>query len=556
MIAGLFKSSAVSDLKSPTAWLESALGGGRKTASGSDVNANTALTLPVYLACLRAVSEDVAGLPLHVYREEPNGAKSKATDLALYDILHSAPNPDMTAMGFRETMMQFALSQGTAFAEIERDGADVVALWPIHPSRVRSARDEAGRLSWMVRGTFENGRQEVDVEIPDDDMFVLHGLGGDGIRGYSVLAMAAESIGVGLSQQTYAANLFGGSGTVSAVITMANKPTDEQKENLRKQFVERYSGPNASRNPMIFDAATKFERISVNPDEAQAIEARKFQVEDIARVMRMPLSMIGAGAPSAGEREAISYVVYTLTPWCNRWEQEIRRKLIRPSERGSVYAKHSLQGQLRGDHAARAAFYQTLKGSGIINANEARSWEDMDPYAGGDTYFVPMNQIPVESAKDFANAQIQKQMQSFETTQRNPTGIGGGADNEPRDAAASRLIVQRFVTPLSQKLASKESKAIDHAGRKFAGDGRGFSGWADQFYGELASEAADQFTEPLRAASDLLGRVVSMRWAEWYDSEKRLTVEAFTSGTLAERVRLVATTSGPNLSLTIVGDQT
>lgn len=554
IIGGLFRQSALSDIKSPTGWLLDVFGAGRKTASGTTVTAGAALTLPVYYAAVRNLSEDVAKVPLRLMRD--NGrTKERASDTSLYGVLHDAPNEEMSSMAFRETMTHWAIGEGCGFAEVVRDGPDVAALWPIHPSRVRMGRNSQNEIVWNVRSNWPDDagrKQEADVEIPDADMFVLHGLGNDGIRGYSVVRIMAEAIGAGIAMQVYGGNFFGGSTNGSAILKMTQaNVTEEVKENLRRQWEERYSGPDGNRKPIILPPGWDFSRIDVNPDEAQAIESRKFQVEDLARALRMPLSKLGAGAPSAGERESIDYVVDTLMPWFVRWEQEIRRKLIRAGDRSSLYATHVVQGLMRGDHASRSQFYNSMYHVSAMSPNDIRGLEDLNPIEGGDTYFAPMNMIPLDAAGDFARSQITKSAAAPQSTQRNPTDQGGGEDNAPKAMAASEVqaIAMGFFAPICQRLAVKEARAIETAAKKGAGH---FAAWATTFYNAMEAEANDHLAEPLVAYGRLRGSAVKADIGEWYTGARRKSLDAFAAGTIERRIAVLATDDGPAMAAWLV----
>ena len=555
IIGGHIRMSAISDLQHPTAWLTTAFGGGRRAASGADVTPTSVLTLAVYWACVQAIAQDVAKTPLHLYRKEGR-AKEKAKEEPLYYLLKSAPNDEMTAIGFRETVTQWALGWTAGFAEIERKGSGVEALWPIHPSRVKPVRHD-GALFWRVRGTWTDDttgtRHEADVDIPDADMLVIHGVGNDGITGYSVMSLATESAGIGIALNTYAANFFGGSTSVAAVITMDKEPTEQIKEKMRAEWDERYSGPNANRRPMIFPSSTKFERIDVDPEKAQAIESRDFQVKDIARYFRMPLSKIGAGAASAGERESIDYVTDTLMAWYERWEQEIDRKLIRPSDRGTLEAKHAVQGLMRGDHAARSAFYSAMLGKGVYTINEVREMEEKNPVEGGDTHFVPVNTIPLESAGAYADAEIKSRLAAHERTTRNPTDEGGGANNAPKETQAApdfAVIAMGFLAPITQRLAVKEAKELDKRGRQAAKD---FTAWVDgPWYANLRVEAEECLADPMVSFGRLTGVPQSVDLAAWYDTHRRLAIEAYKTGTVATRVAALGTSVGGEMARMLV----
>lgn len=539
-LRSLFKQSAVSDLRHPTAWLTNAFGGGRQTIAGQNVNPETALTLPIYYAALRNLSEDVGKLPLCVYQTEGK-VKSRATGHPAYSLLHDQPNPEMGSMAFRELMTKWALAWGTGYAEIVRNGATPVSLWPIHPNRVRTVRTVDG-LWYRVKAA-STGEE---VVVHHEDMFVLHGLGDDGLSGYSVIRVAAEAIGVGLATQAYGSMFFGGSTAVNSLLTADKMLDDSALEKVRNQWRERYTGPNATQMPVVLPPGWDFKRVDISPEDAQAIEARVFQVKDIARVLRMPLSKVGASeSGSAGEHERIDYVTDTLMPWFVRWEQEANRKLLGTFERSTHYVKHIVQGLMRGDHTARANFYRTLQATGVLTINDVRELEDLNPVEGGDTHFVPLNTIPLTLADDYAAATVASASKGMEPKLANPSGEGGGANNQPDPSKAS-LAASKFLSPMCQRLAVKEAKAMERGAK---GD---FMAWVETFYPAMEAEASDMLAEPMAAVAMLTGRETPSL-SGWFANHRRAACEAHKAGAVPARLDYLATKAGPEMTAWIVG---
>lgn len=397
----LTASHGSSDLQSPSAWLLS-WAMGTRTSAGIAVGPVTAMTLPIYYACLRNISEDVGKLPLHTYRRMARG-KRRALDHPAYALLHDAPNPDMSAMTFRETLTHHALAWGNGYAEIVWTPAnEVAALWPIHPSRVQVRRDDEGLLVYDVYGselTLPGSLGRSVQRLRQENVLHIKGLGAEGYEGYSVLRLAAESLGMTLAAQTFGSAFFGNGTTIGAILTHPNTLSEKAVQRLRESWQTIYGGPSNAMKMAILEEGMKYERLGIPPEEAQFLETRQFQVEEICRWFRMPKSKIHDLTDSTYsnmEQQNLEYVPDTLMPWLVRWEQELKRKLF--AEEPEVFAEHAVQGLLRGDQAARASFYKDLFGVGAISPNDIREFENMNSIGPqGDTYFVAANNFqPLE----------------------------------------------------------------------------------------------------------------------------------------------------------------
>lgn len=393
--------NGTSTLTSPSAWLLGwALGG--RTSSGVFVGPVSAMTLATYYACLRNISEDIGKLPLFTYQRQARG-KRRASDHPHYALLHDSPNDDMSAMTFREVLTHHALAWGNGYAEIVWDARMefATALIPIHPSRVRVSRD-AGELVYDIAGG--------DVSIPDhhytgmvrlrqENVLHVRGLGAEGYTGYSVVQLAAESLGLSLAAQSFGAAFFGNGASIGAILTHPNTLSESAVQRLRESWQTIYGGPGNAMKVAILEEGMTYEKLGMPPNDAQFLETRQFQVEEICRWFRMPKSKVQVLTDSTYsnmEQQNLEYVPDTLMPWLVRWEQELKRKLFPEAD---YFAEHAVQGLLRGDQAARASFYKDLFGMGVLSPNDIRELENMNAIGPrGDAYFVATNNFqPLES---------------------------------------------------------------------------------------------------------------------------------------------------------------
>jgi HK97 family phage portal protein len=396
------------DLSNPAFWLVDFFSG-RKTLSGQRITPNSALTCSAYFAALRSISEDIAKLPIQVFRMSPDhDERTPLYDHPVYRLLNICPNDEMTAIVYRETMQHWAMGWGGAFAEIERNGrGEPVAKWPIHPSRVVIMRDKNNRIFYRIRGNYSadmlvESAPFKDVDLPAEDVFHLHGLGPMGNTGYSILRLAAESIGVALSAQTFGATFFGNGTNVNGILTHPGALTDVGYQRLRESWSQRYQGPQNANKPAILEEGMKWEPTSIPPEEAQFLETRQFQVEEIARWFRMPphkLQQLLRATFSNIESQNIEYADDCLSPWTVRWNQETKRKLFGIND-SLVYCEHDMRQLKRADMATRTKYYQARFACGSISPDEIRAAEGENPIpdGSGKKYFVQINLASLENA--------------------------------------------------------------------------------------------------------------------------------------------------------------
>ncbi len=366
---------------------------GRSTA-GKSVNDRTAMQQIAVYACVRVLSEAIAQLPLHIYEYTDKG-KERVPKHPLYFLLHDQPNPEMTSFVFRETLMSHLLIYGNAYAQIIRNGrGDVMGLYPLMPDKIKADRDERNRLIYKYSRYDEqnpNFKEQGEIILPTEQVLHIPGLGFDGLVGYSPIAMAKNAIGLAVACDEYGASFFANGASPSAVLE--HPGVIKNPERVREAWYRAYGSGNAHKTA-ILEEGMKYTPISIPNNEAQFLETRKFQIEEIARLYRVPLHMIGDldhATFSNIEQMSLEFVMYTLSPWLSRWEQAMMKALLSDSEKGKYFIKFNVEGLLRGDYASRMSGYATARQNGWMSANDIRELEDMNlipDEEGGNLYLV------------------------------------------------------------------------------------------------------------------------------------------------------------------------
>ena len=378
------------------------------TSSGNVVTERTAMQITAVYACVRVLSEAIAGLPLNMYRYTPDGGKEKAINHPLYNLLHDAPNPEMTSFIFRETLMSHLLLWGNAYAQIIRNGkGEVVALYPLMPNRMTVDRDENGHLYYEYQTSQDEAHTMNGslVRLSPYDVLHIPGLGFDGLVGYSPIAMAKNSIGMSIACEEYGAKFFANGATPGGILEHPGVVKDPER--VRESWNTAFGGSANSNKVAVLEEGMKYTPISISPEQAQFLETRKFQIDEIARIFRIPPHMVGDLEKSTFsniEQQSLEFVKYTLNPWCVRWEQAMNQQLVLPSERSQVFTKFNVDGLMRGDYQSRMNGYAIGRQNGWLSANDIRELEDMNHIPaeqGGDTYLVNGNMLPLDKAGKF-----------------------------------------------------------------------------------------------------------------------------------------------------------
>jgi len=367
------------------------------TTSGKTVNERTAMQTTAVYACVRILAETIASLPLHVYRYTDNG-KEKATQHQMYSILHDEPNPEMTSFVLRETLMSHLLLWGNAYAQIIRDGrGSVIGLYPLLPDRMTVDRSQNGELFYEYR------KDTGYVVLRAEDVLHIPGLGYDGLIGYSPIAMAKNAIGMAIATEEYGAKFFANGANPGGVLEHPGVVKDPAR--IRESWNAVYQGTSNAHRVAVLEEGMKFQSIGIPPEQAQFLETRKFQTEEICRIFRVPPHLVAnldKATFSNIEHQSISFVVHTIRPWLVRLEQAMNKALLSKTEKGRYFVGFVVDGLLRGDYASRMQGYAVGIQNGFLSPNDVRALENMNSIEHGDIYAMNGNMLKLEDVGAYA----------------------------------------------------------------------------------------------------------------------------------------------------------
>lgn len=379
------------------------------STSGKVVTERSSMQMTAVYSCVRILAEAIAGLPLHVYKYSLDGSKDKAAEHPLYFLLHDEPNPEMSSFVFRETLMTHLLLWGNAYAQIIRNGkGEVMGLYPLMPNRISVERSSEGRLfyRYYVNGDEPNKQKEMVVNLRPSDVLHIPGLGFDGLVGHSPIAMAKNAIGMAIACEEYGAKFFANGATPGGILEHPGTVKDPGK--VRESWYSAFGGSSNSNKVAVLEEGMKYTPISISPEQAQFLETRKFQINEIARIFRIPPHMVGDLEQSSFsniEQQSLEFVKYTLEPWLVRWEQSMMRSLLSGSEKKNYFIKFNVDGLLRGDYESRMNGYAVARQNGWMSANDIRELENLNRISekdGGDLYLINGNMTKLADAGIFA----------------------------------------------------------------------------------------------------------------------------------------------------------
>ena len=361
-------------------------------------------------ACVRVLSESIASLPLHVYKRGEDGNQEKAEDHPLFFLLHDEPNPEMSSYTLRETLMVHLLLYGNAFAQILRNGrGEVVALYPLMPNRMSVERDEkTGRLFYRyTRYDAEPPTMEQNTVILDAaDVLHVPGLSFDGLVGMSPIAACRNAVGAGLAADEYSSKYYANGAAPMGILetpTLIKNP-----ELLRQSWNDAFGGTRNAGKVAVLEQGTTFKPISLSPQDSQLLETRKFSVEEICRIFRVPPHLVQdleRATFNNIEQMSLDFVMYSLTPWIIRWEQSLSRSLLSREEKKQYSIRFNVDGLLRGDYKSRMEGYAVGINNGFMCPNDVRRLEGFDlipAEKGGDNFLIQGAMIKLEDAGIYA----------------------------------------------------------------------------------------------------------------------------------------------------------
>lgn len=483
------------------------------SSAGVSVSIERAETIATVFACVKVLSEDIAKLPLFVFQRDEAGNRQKAIDHPLYELLHYQPNPWQTSFEWREMLMGHVLLRGNAFAEIIPGGrGGIGALVPRHPDRIEVMQEESGRVSYVWYPIDRD-----PIAIPGSMMFHLRGKSSGGVRGDSVVAKMRESLGHTIAADEHGSRFFGNAAQAPFAIKHPGRISDTAYKRLKAGQDSLGGLANVGKH-MLLEEDMSVEKIGLTNEDSQYLETREFQVNEIARYFRMPphkIMDLKRATFSNIEHQAIEYVVDTLTPWAVRFELAARRDLI--AQKKKFWVEFMLQGLLRGDSAARSAFYSSAIRTGWMNRNEARILENLNPQEGLDEFLSDLNMGANDSG-------------SSESTETDEEGAG-------QEENATR--VEAIVSGICRKMAAQEAAKVAQNRAKYK-SAAGWRRWTERFYARhcerleaalfLSPAAADRYCRR-RVEEVCAGTLEGIeQWPEKYGEElKALALEGVVS---------------------------
>lgn len=367
-----------------------------RTTSGKVINEKNAMQASAVYACIRVLSETVASLPISVFSYGEDGGKVKEHEHPLYRILHSEPNPEMTAYTLKEVMMVHLLLYGNSYTQIIRDGAGrVVALYPLMPNCIEEERDEDGKLQYIYQRSSDenpNMKEDARVVLKYEEVMHITAMSMDGLVGSSIIASSKNSIAIALSAEEFGASFYKNGAYPGGVLEHPGVLKNPEK--VRESWNSIYQGSGNSHKIAVLEEGMHFSPITLNPDVLQLSETRHFQLEEIARIFRVPLHLINSldhATYSNIEHQSIEFIKYSISPWVIRIEQEMEKSLLLPSEKGKYTIKMNVDGLMRGDYKSRMEGYAIGRNGGWLSTNDIREMENMNPVSeeeGGDLYLV------------------------------------------------------------------------------------------------------------------------------------------------------------------------
>lgn len=371
--------------------------------AGVPVTQETALTFSAVFAAHKILAESVAMLPLFLLKRNARG-KEPATNKRLYSVLHDVANPEMDAYLVRETLTGHLVGWGRAHAKLDYNAdGEITAMWPIPPGRVEVKRNLNRELVFDV--TLPDGGKKT---YRSDEMLYLRGMSPDGINVYTPIKLMKQGISLALAAESFGASFFGNGASPNGVLESPKKLSDPAYQRLKESWNDQHQGVGNANKMAILEEGLQWKDTSMPNDDAQYLQTRVFQVEEISRWYRIPPSMLAmtekAMTYASVEAFGMQFVTYTLYPWLVRWEKAISMQMLLERERSKYFAEHLMTALLRGDTPARYTAYGQGRQWGWLSVNDIRELENMNPIENGDIYLTPSNMTVAGKEKSTVDA--------------------------------------------------------------------------------------------------------------------------------------------------------
>lgn len=372
--------------------------GGAPTAAGIGVGTESAMRSPAVKNAVCVQAETVASLPIHLFRRLPNGGRERADDHPLEAILVDCANAWTPASEFRLVMQTMFALHGNAYAWVGRNGAgQVVELIPLDPRTV-SVEVDSSTMEPKYFVTTSNGQRR---EYSRHDVLHVRGVGSSLYKGDSPVTLGREAIGLSLTLEKHCASLFGRGAKPSGILKSTKALTDPVITRLRSSFDSFFGGGENSGKTLVLEEGLEFSPLQLSSVDSQTLEMRKFQLQEIARIWRIPAHLMGdleRTTHNNAEEMGAQFLSYCLMPILKLWQDAIRITCLTPDERKEYYVEFLVDDLARADLAARFTAYSQAINAGVLSPNECRTMENRGPYSGGEVFTRPVNTAAVKDA--------------------------------------------------------------------------------------------------------------------------------------------------------------
>ena len=379
-------------------------GGGGHGAGGKYVSPSTANSEPTVYSCIKYLSEDIAKVPVNVWKTT-NSGRSLATNNALYKLLNYAPNSFQSAFEYKQYSQTALMGYGNAYTLMPRNGrGEIDMLLPIHPNRVEIFEGQDGDVWYMIssNSTFETGQLNNALPLYNGAIAIPSYLvwhmrwepSGSGLYGASPIASQRDLISTALAQQEFSGKMMSNDARPSMVLKHPGRLKPDAAKRLKTAWDNAYQGSANAAKTAVLEEGMDISTLSMNAVDAQFVEQRRFSTIEIARIFRVPptkLMVMDRATYSNVEQENLAYITDSLMPIFERWESSMTRWLISDRERGKLVFEFDIERLMRGDSKARFDSYAAARQWGIYTSNEARRKEGLNPVPGGDMLLQPLN---------------------------------------------------------------------------------------------------------------------------------------------------------------------
>lgn len=473
------------------------------TLGGVIVNEDTAPTFAAVYAAINILASDVSAFPFEVVKRGKDNERSIDYSHPIHDLISSEPNEELSMIGLKGSMMWHLCTKGNALAEIERERQTLrpVAIHLLDPDKVQVKRTSDRQLFYDIQG---------DRFLPRDIIHVA-AVGRDGLVGRSPIQQCREEIGLGMATVKFGAARFGNGIQECGVIEIPQTLDEVQTKSFRAGINREHQGPYNSHKLLLLQGGAKFSRTSITAEDAQFLGTRKFNLEEVARIFRIPptkLMSFDRATFNNIEETNLDYYLSSLLPWLRRFEAEFNRKLFTREERRVWTIEHDETFTLRGRIADQANVDKIYRDMGVLSTDEIRARRGWCKVAGGHVRFVPLNMAPLEAVANATLAELKGvKADPISDAPKAPATESPSSPDASDEVDTPILVadgdvvdaVRSVVRDTAQRMVRREAKALRNLAKR--NDLAELVDGLEALYGREADTLIEAYSQPLRALS-------------------------------------------------------